>query len=723
MLTGGRDKVFNIWDVSTRALRRTVPTLEEVEALVGLGPLVEFIETPGLLPPHMAPKLDKLFKQDPDAALIASGGQSGQLKLWVVGDIAAECVWTEDKRSQPDMEVAPSVPEPTYQIGRLCYCSLTRTIISCTTDANIFIYSLDTLTRTKQIVGSHGEILDVKYINEEVAPKKKKKQKAQSNNEHDDDNDDDDEDDAPVSVSEMDRRVVLATNTEEIRVLNLATSNCQFLYGHKDIVICVDVSRDGSTMVSGSKDRDVRVWSLKTMSCVSVCSGHAEPIGAVVVAKKGAAFVVSVSHDLTLKIWDIRASHPKASATVRAHAKDINTVAVAPNDRLIATGSQDKTIKLWDPSDLREVGVLRGHTRGVWSVDFSPVDQVLVSASGDHTVRLWSLTSFACLKTLEGHTGSVLRATFLSFGLQVMSAAADGLLKLWTIKTNECVCTMDVHTEKIWAFAVHPSESQVVSGGGDSVLAVWKDYTIIDEEVAQRTNEDRILQEQKLDGLLRAKNYKKALMIAFHLQQPGHILNIFTSIYSEGGQEETANVVQRLKSLYICKLLGYIRDWNTTSRNSGMANRILHALLTSYTPQRLLDITKGEVNMRDILGALIPYTERHFARTDRLLQKSYIIDYTLENMNNMVLPVLDADSEMSSSTAPPSSPLQSSSTSTSSSTTTTTSSSSSSSSTAMITAPPSTVGAASSKSDGPGLEEDEDLAQLLDLSDDMMPPA
>lgn len=73
-------------------------------------------------------------------------------------------------------------------------------------------------------------------------------------------------------------------------------------------------------------------------------------------------------------------------------------MAVSPDDKLIATGSQDKLAKLWTCDGFVLLGICRGHQRGVWCVQFSPVDQVLATSSADGTIKLWSLQDYSCLK-------------------------------------------------------------------------------------------------------------------------------------------------------------------------------------------------------------------------------------------------------------------------------------------------------------------------------------
>ncbi|KAF5450641.1 hypothetical protein F2P56_030973 [Juglans regia] len=247
----------------------------------------------------------------------------------------------------------------------------------------------------------------------------------------------------------------------QVRVYDLVDMSCSYvLAGHTETVLCLDtcVSSSGRTLIAtGSKDNSVRLWESERRCCIGVGVGHMGAVGAIAFSKKRKDFFVSGSSDRTLKVWSLdslvdEAVQPiklKAKAVVAAHDKDINSLAIAPNDSFVCSGSQDRTACVWRLPDLVSVVVLKGHKRGIWSVEFSPVDQCIITASGDKTIKIWAISDGSCLKTFEGHTSSVLRASFISRGTQFVSCGADGLVKLWTVKTNECIATYDKHEDKV----------------------------------------------------------------------------------------------------------------------------------------------------------------------------------------------------------------------------------------------------------------------------------
>ncbi|PKU34177.1 transducin betahypothetical protein [Limosa lapponica baueri] len=172
---------------------------------------------------------------------------------------------------------------------------------------------------------------------------------------------------------------------------------------------------DAQSLQLRKQDKSIRVWRMNKdgrVICVAQGLGHAHGVGAVSCSRLKESFIVTSSQDCTIKIWNIPESltskakaalisSPEilhAKVTERGHDKDINSVAVSPNDKLIATGSQDRLAKLWSSSDCSLLGVFTGHKRGIWCVQFSPVDQILATSSADGTLKLWGLRDFSCLK-------------------------------------------------------------------------------------------------------------------------------------------------------------------------------------------------------------------------------------------------------------------------------------------------------------------------------------
>jgi len=490
------------------------------------------------------------------------------------------------------------------------------------------------------------------------------------------------------------QKVVVATNSAQVRIFDLNSFSCEHVLDrHSATVLCVDVSPCGRFIATCGKDKQMRIWRQQpttTMTippsrthvvwqCVAVASGHTEAVGTTAFSRKvgryevcgkaarngGGAFVVTASMDRTLKRWnlpgakdllllllepkedvsakannaDVRAEEEqqldlKTFASTRAHEKDINIVSVAPNDSLIATGSQDKTVKLWKANTLSLVATLKGHRRGVWDCQFSPFDRVLATGSGDKAIKLWSLSDFSCVRTFQGHVASVLRVRFLSGGLQLVSSGADGLVKLWTVRTNECEATMDAHRDKIWALDLDATGKQLISGGADSQIVVWEDTTEEVEDAKRFEEEEAILVEQKLANHLRHKEYAEALEISLERDKPYQTLKVLNAIIEgdlqkgESGLASLKVYARKWSTDRIVRVLRYCREWNTRAQNSHVALLVVKAIV-STVPVHVLAATDG---VPEILAGIIPYAERHFERLDRLHSSSYLLDFALSSM-------------------------------------------------------------------------------------------
>eukprot|EP00574_Skeletonema_japonicum_P011228 CAMPEP_0201732264 /NCGR_PEP_ID=MMETSP0593-20130828/28350_1 /ASSEMBLY_ACC=CAM_ASM_000672 /TAXON_ID=267983 /ORGANISM="Skeletonema japonicum, Strain CCMP2506" /LENGTH=387 /DNA_ID=CAMNT_0048225209 /DNA_START=1 /DNA_END=1160 /DNA_ORIENTATION=- len=387
----------------------------------------------------------------------------------------------------------------------------------------------------------------------------------------------------------------------------------------------------------------MRIWNIPARTCAALATGHTEAVGSVALSNKigcynvggksaengAGAFAVTASKDRTLKVWPLPGSAVldrsdeeitlQARLSIRAHEKDINIVSVAPNDSLIATGSQDKTVKLWRSSDLALHGTLKGHKRGVWDCQFSQHDRVLATGSGDRTVKLWSIADCSCVRTFQGHMSSVLRVRFLETGLQLLSSGSDGLIKLWTIRTNECESTIDAHDDKIWALDLSRAGT-LFSGGADSKIAVWRDTTKEKDDEKREAEEKNILMEQTLSNHLRHKRYEQALELALELDKPHQVLKVLTDILekdaaSNRGIETLQKHAANWQLDRLIQILKYCREWNTRARNSHIAMLVVKAVVTTI-PAAKLATYQG---VPEILAGIAPYAERHFDRLDGMV--------------------------------------------------------------------------------------------------------
>ena len=211
-------------------------------------------------------------------------------------------------------------------------------------------------------------------------------------------------------VGESDESLAIASSSNDLRMLKLQNGRSLVLQGHQDFILCMDRDYSGKWIVTGAKDNNVILWKFneESWSVAAVYKGHTGSIGAVAISRGShvtPAFVVSGSEDRSIKLWNVNIGEDgahRARYTQIAHDKDINSIDVSFNDELIATASQDRTVKIWQAASGDVLGVLRGHKRGVWSCAFSANEKVIATGSGDRTVKVWDIETQACLRVSLG---------------------------------------------------------------------------------------------------------------------------------------------------------------------------------------------------------------------------------------------------------------------------------------------------------------------------------
>ncbi|KAL8619229.1 hypothetical protein ACOMHN_050010 [Nucella lapillus] len=584
MYSCGQDKVVCVWDMDRLKVIRTLPVFESSAGVMVLENL---------------PVLEDGDAKD----YFVCVGSDGALR--VVHAKTGKCIHTD--RSLCEERSGEESKDIIVQAFR---CPALDCIVVVTYDHNILFIEND-FTVGKQLSGHLEEVLDMAPVGKEGS------------------------------------HLVVVSNSSKVKVFDRHTMQCQILSGHTDTVLAVTVCPKQNLFATASKDNQVRIWKMDpntfSVTCVAAGEGHAKAVTTVAFSRLSAKFIVSGSEDQTIKLWKVPPGDVKheterlatlhSCSTEWAHQDDINCIAISPNDLYLASASRDKTAKLWSLPDLKLQGVVRGHKRGVWCVQFSDVDKCFATSSADGKINIWNMADFSLMQSLEGHNSSVLKVIYISGGRQLLSSDSEGLLKLWTLKTSTCEKTFEAHANKAWALAVLPGEEDlIISGGADSTLIIWKDTTDEEVQLARETAEKQILQEQKLQNLLQQKKFLKAIGLAITLERPYTVLNIIKNIMKTPTGFEDLEKLCKLKPHQIGSLLRYASQWNTNTHHCQGAQVVVNILLKGFPVEELLALP----DFRTSFEGLLPYTERHFQRTDGHQLQATFADYTLQCMKKGV---------------------------------------------------------------------------------------
>ncbi|MFL6255324.1 MAG: caspase family protein [Pyrinomonadaceae bacterium] len=155
------------------------------------------------------------------------------------------------------------------------------------------------------------------------------------------------------------------------------------------------------------------------------------------------------------------------------HAMRVDALAFSPDSRLVASGSADNTVRLWDAATGRELRRLAGHTNYVRAVAFSPDGETLASGSNDGSVRLWNVATGEQRRSLEG-LGGVVSLAFKPGGLMLAVGTTENLVRLFDAASGAEVHKEVGHKSWVTSVAFSPDGRLVASGGKDGAVKIFE---------------------------------------------------------------------------------------------------------------------------------------------------------------------------------------------------------------------------------------------------------
>ena len=236
--------------------------------------------------------------------------------------------------------------------------------------------------------------------------------------------------------------------------------------------------KDNGTLISGSTDNTLRAWDVTT-GRQRWEKDVGNQVFTVALPSHNPHFIAyggATNHDIRMRYSD----DGDWRGQVEGHTGAVRTLAFKPNSYLLASGSSDKTIRIWnvgDNTNLRHLRTLRGHTNSVGEVAWSPDGRTLASASSDGTVRLWNPNNGINFAVLRGHTERVNNVAWHPDGRILASGSEDDTVRLWDPDTHGTLRVLPGHPGSVHALAFHPNGQTLASGGADSIMRLWNPNT------------------------------------------------------------------------------------------------------------------------------------------------------------------------------------------------------------------------------------------------------
>ena len=241
--------------------------------------------------------------------------------------------------------------------------------------------------------------------------------------------------------------------------------------GHSDAVRSIALSANGKYLLSGSRDRTLKLWEVATGRLLRTFEGHSDGVESVTFSPDE-RFALSGGYDNTMKLWQVE--NGQLVRTFEGHTESVLSVAFSPDGRYVLSGSWDSTVRLWDVETGRGVRTFLGHTSGVLTVAFSPDGRYMLSGGDWGKVHLWEVATGRLIRTLEEKAGEIHSVVFSPDGRYAL-IAWDQVVNLHEVATGNFVNVVgDGGGLFVESVAFSPDGQYALGGDNSGFVQLWE---------------------------------------------------------------------------------------------------------------------------------------------------------------------------------------------------------------------------------------------------------
>ena len=195
-------------------------------------------------------------------------------------------------------------------------------------------------------------------------------------------------------------KAISAGDDGEINIWDLVYGNLlRTISSPNSGILCLEITTDNLRILSAHSDNSIHIWDLELGEQIGISEGHLKKISAMALTGDNAKIIATGGNYFALKI--IIMNKIKTSRVFKHHRKEIKAIALSPDQNILASGSADNTIALWDLNSMSLITVLEGHVQRVLAMKFTSNNQRLITGGADHTLRIWDLSTKLCVSVMK----------------------------------------------------------------------------------------------------------------------------------------------------------------------------------------------------------------------------------------------------------------------------------------------------------------------------------